>query len=286
MGYGDDLMITGFARIEKKKYPNKQVVIGNLDEKKIYHSIIYDNNPNITYVKDLDRKKSVHFINYHNFNRPYINYEKSNLERWFWNMDFSPTPGELYFSEHEKKIADEIIIEAKQFWKKKNKSNYNAIIFLEASSTKIHSSALSLKQKNINWGFNNWNQLATKINNDYLIIQSVHETSKKIEGAFYSNKKFNFRIACAILERSDLFVGPQGGFVHAAAALNKKAVVYYGGWIHPRITGYNFHENLYFVHPKSPCGARGYLCDHCEEARKSIKVDFFEDKIRMVVLKN
>ena len=53
MGYGDDLMITGIARIEKKKYPNKQVVIGNLDEKKIYHSIIYDNNPNITNIKDL-----------------------------------------------------------------------------------------------------------------------------------------------------------------------------------------------------------------------------------------
>ena len=34
MGYGDDLMITGIARIEKKKHPNKQVVIGNLDEKK------------------------------------------------------------------------------------------------------------------------------------------------------------------------------------------------------------------------------------------------------------
>ena len=286
MGYGDDLMITGIARIEKKKYPNKQVVIGNLDEKKIYHSIIYDNNPNITHVKALDRKKSVHFINYHNFNRPYINYEKSNLERWIWSMNFSPTPGELYFSEHEKKIADEIIIEAKQFWKKKNKSNYNAIIFLEASSTKIHSSALSLKQKNINWGFNNWNQLATKIKNDYLIIQSVHETSKKIEGVFYSNKKFNFRIACAILDRCDLFVGPQGGFVHAAAALGKKAVVYYGGWIHPRLTGYNFHENLYFDHPKSPCGVRGYLCDHCDEARKSIKVDLFEDKIRKAVLKN
>ena len=75
-------------------------------------------------------------------------------------------------------------------------------------------------------------------------------------------------------------------FVHAAAALNKKAVVYYGGWIHPRITGYNFHENLYFTHSKSPCGARGYLCDHCEKARKSIKVDFFEDKIRTAVLKN
>ena len=124
MGYGDDLMITGIARIEKKKHPNKQVVIGNLDEKKIYHSIIYDNNPNITHVNNLDRLKSVHFINYHNFNRPYINYEKSNLDKWIWNMDFSPTPGQLYFSEQEKKIADKIIFEAKQFWKKKKTVRY------------------------------------------------------------------------------------------------------------------------------------------------------------------
>ena len=286
MGYGDDLMITGIARIEKKKHPNKQVVIGNLDEKKIYHSIIYDNNPNITHVNNLDRLKSVHFKNYHNFNRPYINYEKSNLDKWIWNMDFSPTPGQLYFSEQEKKIADKIIFEAKQFWKKKNKSNYNAIIFLETSSTKIHSSSLSIKMKNKDWGDSNWLQLVKKIKNDYLIIQSVHETSKKIEGIFCSNKKFNFRIACAILEKCDLFVGPEGGIGHAAAALNKKAVIYFGGWIHPKLTGYNFHENLYFFHPKSPCGARGYICDHCKEARKSIKVDFFEDKIRKIVLKN
>jgi len=286
MGYGDDLMITGIARIEKKKYPNKQVVIGNLDEKKIYHSIIYDNNPNITHVKDLDRLKSVHFINYHNFNRPYINHDKSNLERWIWNMDFASTPGELYFSEDEKKIADKIIFEAKQFWKKKNKLNYNAIIFLETFSTKIHSSSLFIKMKNKDWGVSNWLQLVTKIKNDFLIIQSVHETSKKIEGVFYSNKKFNFRVACAILERCDLFVGPEGGFGHAAAALNKKAVIYFGGWIHPKLTGYNFHENLYFAHSESPCGARGYICDHCEEARKSIKVDLFEDKIRKVVFKN
>ena len=143
----------------------------------------------------------------------------------------------------------------------------------------LHKS-LSLKNKNKDWGVSNWKQLVTKINNDFLIIQSVHETSKKIEEVFYSNKKFNFRIACAILDRCDLFVGPEGGFGHAAAALNKKAVIYYGGWIHPRLTGYNFHENLYFDHPKSPCGARGYLCDHCEEARQSINVDFFEDKIK------
>ena len=45
MGLGDDLMITGFVEQEKNKHQNKQIVIGNLEEKKIYDSLIYLNNP-------------------------------------------------------------------------------------------------------------------------------------------------------------------------------------------------------------------------------------------------
>ena len=48
MGLGDDLMVTGIAKIEKEKFPDRQIVIGNFHKKLVYHSIIYDNNPNIT----------------------------------------------------------------------------------------------------------------------------------------------------------------------------------------------------------------------------------------------
>ena len=34
MGLGDDIMITGIAKKEKLKHPNKQIIIGNLEEKK------------------------------------------------------------------------------------------------------------------------------------------------------------------------------------------------------------------------------------------------------------
>ena len=33
MGLGDDLMITNFVEQEKKKHPNKQIVIGDLKKK-------------------------------------------------------------------------------------------------------------------------------------------------------------------------------------------------------------------------------------------------------------
>ena len=47
MGLGDDLLITSFAEL-KNEIPEKQIVIGNFKEKKIFDSLIYKNNPNIT----------------------------------------------------------------------------------------------------------------------------------------------------------------------------------------------------------------------------------------------
>ena len=39
MGLGDDLLVTSFAESEKMKYPDKQIVIGNFKEKKIYEEL-------------------------------------------------------------------------------------------------------------------------------------------------------------------------------------------------------------------------------------------------------
>ena len=279
MGLGDDLMITEFVEQEKKKHPNKQIVIGNLKEKIIYDSLIYKNNPNITPINKVNRDKPIHFINYHNRNRPYIDYHNSNNNNWKWNMKFSPAPGKLYLEENEKTTATKILNEAKDYWNKKNSSNFKAIIFFESTSTKIEDSFYFNKMKNKDWGENNWKELIYRLKKDYLIIQSKHEKSKKYEGVYYSSIDFDFRTACAIMNKCELFLGPEGGFGHAAAALEKKAVIYFGGWIHPKVTGYDSHENIYFDHSMSPCGAVGYVCSHCDEARQSITVDDLFSKV-------
>ena len=61
-----------------------------------------------------------------------------------------------------------------------------------------------------------------------MIIQSVHKESKKNLSVF-SPENMDFRLACAVLNEADFYVGPEGGFGHVAAALNKKAVLYFGG---------------------------------------------------------
>ena len=283
MGLGDDLMITGFVEQEKKKYPHKQIVIGNLEEKIIFDSLIYQNNPNITPIDKVDRNKPIHFINYHTKNRPYIDYQKSNNKNWQWNMNFSPIPGKLYFTEDEKIKAKKILNAAKDDWKKNNSTKFKGVIFFESTSTKIDHNFFYNKMTNKDWGESNWKELILRLKNNYLIIQSKHKKSKKYEGAYYSSIDFNFREACSIINESDLFLGPEGGFGHAAAALGKKAVLYFGGWIHPKVTGYDFHENIYFDNPKSPCGSVGYICDHCDEARQEITVEKIYSKVNSIL---
>ena len=46
------------------------------------------------------------------------------------------------------------------------------------------------------------------------------------------------------------------------------------------------HENIYYNDNKSPCGAIGYICNHCEDARKKITVEYIKDKINLVLSLN
>ena len=73
------------------------------------------------------------------------------------------------------------------------------------------------------------------------------------------------------MSNCDLFVGWEGGFVQAAAALKIKALALFGGWAHPSVTGYPFHKNIYVDIDKSPCGMLDE-CAHCEKCRKLINL--------------
>ena len=279
MGYGDDLLVTAVASHQKKKFPERQIVIGNIKKKHAHHSIIYDHNPNISDCRNLDKKKPIHIIDYHPENRPYIDYTKSTSKKYVWNSSYKAIPGELFFSEEEILEASKILKDANKYWIKNKKiKNPKGVIFLETNSTKIKHKNFSIKHINKSWGTENWLNLINELSDKYLFINSVHEHTIKIDGV-YSPNLMNFRLACSIMNLCDIYVGPEGGFSHVAGALKKKGVVYYGGWIDPNIIGYSFHKNLYYKHPMSPCGLYRERCNHCEEARRAISVNEFKNCI-------
>jgi len=81
----------------------------------------------------------------------------------------------------------------------------------------------------------------------------------------------SFRHALAALSRASLYIGPEGGLHHGAAAVGIPAVVIFGGWIPPQVTGYDDHINL-TGGAKNFCGSLS-SCDHCKEALDKISVD-------------
>lgn len=80
----------------------------------------------------------------------------------------------------------------------------------------------------------------------------------------------SFRHSLALMKRAKFYVGPEGGLHHGAAAVGTPAVVIFGGYISPDITGYAHHYNHYVG--GEPCGSF-QQCPHCSNAMALITVE-------------
>jgi len=269
MGFGDEIMATYYAKIEKQKHPDRQVVVGNYETKQALDSRVFFNNPNISDPKKLDENKIVHFVDLNNTNRPYIDWQKSTVHKYYWKLNHRAIPGELYFDQQEINEAQNAIKEAITFWKSSNSTEHKGIIFVESS--RVEKKLSQHGGENKNWGFKKWDETIGILKKSYLIINSSYRNSFSHQHTF--SYDCNFRTACAIMKYCNLYLGPEGGFSHVAAALSKPAVVVYGGWIPPQVIGYDFHENLYVDIEGSPCGIRDRECDHCKKCMDLITVD-------------
>ena len=192
----------------------------------------------------------------------------------YWNSDCRPVKGDLYFDDQEMNLAISAFKKINEEWNIKTGNKTKKIVFIEISRKLKQYRDRKLKTKfgefNRDWGVDNWLKLIDIYKDKILFIQSTHEDSKSFDGVY--NYKSDFRNACAMMSLCDAFIGWEGGFVQAAAALEKKAVVLYGGWINPKIIGYNTHTNIYIDIKGSPCGMKDY-CEHCNQCRKLISVD-------------
>lgn len=101
------------------------------------------------------------------------------------------------------------------------------------------------------------------------VVQLVPPYVRALFGAVEVIRTPTFRHALAVLKRAELYIGPEGGLHHGAAAVDTKAVVIFGGFNTPRSTGYPWHANLTVG---EPCGTIA-PCPHCRDAMASIGVD-------------
>lgn len=247
MGIGDQLLATGIARGAKAR--GKRIAFG--DKRRIIwdqHSAdIFRNNPNIARPGS-ERDADVEWVNYFKGSRLY---NRQDGDRWIWNLDFHPIPGEMFFDGNEKRNSTR---------------HGQGFVLIEP-----HVVAWKVSSQNKDWGVANYQQVADRLREDgHRVVQFKHDKSPPPLHRVEQLKTMNFRDALAILRHAKLYVGAEGGLHHGAAAVNIPAVVLFGGFIPPTVTGYPNHANL--TGGAEACGSLK-PCKHCRDAMAAISVD-------------
>lgn len=270
MGYGDRLMAIGDAKAQYLSDPlRRPVAIG--DGKNVDWSELSDGVPFLADQSLVDSGFPVSWVISHTGNRPYIDYAAMEakvarirtgppilrrrllaaLGHYIFRKDYHAKPAEVRFS-----AAQNALIE------KWNKIPY---VVLEPY----------IKPRapvNKHWGHENYLKLAERLAKHIRVVQVS-------EPRHYENLPFvtriapsSFKEAMAYIAGSRLYIGPEGGLHHAAAAVGKPAVVIFGGFTDPKMTGYDFHTNL-TGGARFACGIKGHACRHCRTAMQNISVD-------------
>lgn len=245
MGWGDELMLTGIAR-QMQKRDRRKVQITTPSEK--FHDA-WLHNPRIAHPHErgsfqpLPRRPSGL--------RPYI--VSKSVRQWRWRAWGQPV-GELYLTAEEKAFGEA----------------HAGRVILEPN---IKAGASPNKQ----WGWVRWNKLAWMLQNaGHKVTQIGPVGTPMLEGAEHVVTA-SMRQAAAVMATARAAVLPEGGLHHVAAAVGTPAVVIFGGFIAPAVTGYTTQQNI-FTGEGLGCGMR-LPCPHCLDCMEKIKPEDILDRL-------
>jgi len=250
MGYGDELMASGMARGSRAM--GRLIAFGDRKEIRWSHWAhqIFINNPNVAWPgkkPDLPLLWVPHYKGLRMYNH-------QGNGRWIWHYGFRPTPGEMFFTDEELLWAE----------KKTRDVGGPGFIVIEPN-VPVHKSVAPNKQ----WPLGRFQEVAHKLGKGRALVQIAYEGMRYKLGEAQQIKSPSFRHGLALMANAKLFVGPEGGLHHGAAAVGVRAVVIFGGFIPPEITGYDSHINL--AAGGKACGM-WTRCQHCVDALEAIPV--------------
>lgn len=219
--------------------------------------------------------------------RKYLMLDKNELPKWHYVWEGNPNiarPGEpydgiiSYVNRRRPYIVDEST-ERRQF---RPYAPVPAFIALNARAQQLarHVQGAvvfnpTIKRKappGKEWGMERWRQLV--LGNQNIRWVMVGDAPHRLPGCELIATN-SFIEACGVLAGAAAAVVHEGALHHAAAAFGTPTVVIRGGYISPRVTGYQGQTDLYIEDPAYPefaelgCGAR-ILCTHCINAMESI----------------
>lgn len=115
------------------------------------------------------------------------------------------------------------------------------------------------------WGFDKFQHLVELLN-DTTILQVGMPSDLLLRGVCDA-RFIDVRKTAAIIANAVLFIGLEGGLMHLARSVDTPAVIIYGGYIKPEISGYPLNVNIATNEPCSPCYDSNQRQTDCEHMR-------------------
>lgn len=238
MGLGDELMCLGRleAAFEETGFPHSVVcAVGIKRDHPAWHG-----NP------AYDKKSAKSIVDGGGY-RPYIRHWNGNQA--IFNKDHRPRAGKIILSNDEKSSFSEEL------------NMFPSGFVVIAPHLKDSAS------KNKSWGFEDFQSVVRSISIPCVQLLE-NENQERLEGAMHLICP-TFKHAAGVIARSKVVVCNEGGTHHMAASMGVPAVVIFGSFIPPEVTGYPTHANLTTVGAHY-CG-KWDNCADCQAAMKSIK---------------
>jgi ADP-heptose:LPS heptosyltransferase len=247
VGIGDELMVTGMVREAQARDPRKVLIM--YEKGKPRWCALWDNNPRIARHGQLGDFQTLRPRS--DYLRPYCS--EKTPERWTWKP-CRPPIGEIYFRAHEQEFG-----------------NLNAGRIVFAHTLKHGASP------NKRW--HGWDRLARMMARHGDLVQMGTQESEPLAGVRFVQT--TIRQAAAVVARARLVICSEGAMHHIAAAVGTPAVVIFGGYISPEVTGYDGQVS-FFRGGGLGCGMR-VPCEHCAAAMESITPEeVYEAAVRLL----
>jgi len=239
MGIGDEVMVTGMAR-EAQERDRRRVRI-EYEKGKQRWCELWEANPRIAHPGE---PGDFQILNPRaDYLRPYCSAKAP--DRWTWKP-YRPPRGEIYLKAHERAYA-----------------NMNRGLFVLGPWLKRGAPG--------NKAWPGWPSLALLLRGRPLVVLGPEHERRPLAGV--EHYVTTLRQAAAIVSSAAVVITQEGALHHIAAVFGTPAVVIFGGYIAPEVTGYDGQRAFFRGGGDGlGCGMR-VTCRHCEEAMASISAE-------------
>ncbi len=126
------------------------------------------------------------------------------------------------------------------------------------------------------WSNDRWQKIVDIIRDQHpeiTIVQTGVGGNVQLRNVVNMVDKTDFRQAALMIGKAKLFIGTEGGLMHAASAVKAQALILWGGVTLPEFAGYpTLHTIICHYVDCAPCGNLGW-CDNGRKCMDQIEVD-------------